>query len=255
MTNMKLPMTRDFSNLNFASFKLLALDNTLSLYEKIGFPVSYRLGYEEFIFTDIKTKLPSLNGTEKTVLDIGAGCSHLAHMLIEHCEQHQHNLLLADSQPMLDHLPNSDFIHKVSGMFPDTVEQIKQYTPNGVDIILCYSVLQYLNIDVDLYHAVHTMVDLLNPGGELLIGDIPNSTKRKRFFSSAQGIAFHKEFTGQDVLLFACETEPAVGSIDDTKILSIIEYVRTIGADAYVLPQAQNLPMANRREDIVIRKP
>src|SRR5256885_8167314 len=31
-----------------------------------------------------------------------------------------------------------------------------------------------------------------------LIGDIPNVSQRKRFFSSPAGIKFHQEFTGRD---------------------------------------------------------
>jgi hypothetical protein len=38
-------------------------------------------------------------------------------------------------------------------------------------------------------------------------------------------------------------------------IVAILSRARAAGADAYVVPQAPNLPMANRREDILIRLP
>ncbi len=46
-----------FQNLDFASFKELAKDKTLSPHEKIGFPDSYRAGKEAIIFDDIRAKL------------------------------------------------------------------------------------------------------------------------------------------------------------------------------------------------------
>ena len=45
-------------------------------------------------------------------------------------------------------------------------------------------------------------------------------------------------------------------SIDDAVvILSLVARATSQGFDAYVLPQHRDLPMANRREDIVIRRP
>ena len=64
-----------FANLAFEDFKKLAQDETLTKYERIGFPDSYRSGIEEVIFQDILTKLPLLNELKMNVLDIGPGCS------------------------------------------------------------------------------------------------------------------------------------------------------------------------------------
>jgi hypothetical protein len=43
--------------------------------------------------------------------------------------------------------------------------------------------------------------------------------------------------------------------IDDAVVMSLIQRARAQGFDAYVLPQSQALPMANRREDILIVRP
>lgn len=51
---------KKYQKLTYASFREMANDNNLSKYEKIGFPDSYREGYEEAIFKDIKTKLENL---------------------------------------------------------------------------------------------------------------------------------------------------------------------------------------------------
>ncbi len=74
-------------------------------------------------------------------------------------------------------------------------------------------------------------------------------------FSSPAGVKFHREFTGT-------ETSPEVvfnrverGQIDDAVVLSLLARARAEGCDAYVVPQRDDLPMANRREDILVRKP
>jgi hypothetical protein len=58
------------------------------------------------------------------------------------------------------------------------------------------------------------------------------------------------------------EEEPVVdynklepNQIDDSVILSIVMRARSQGFDAYIVPQNENLPMANRREDILITRP
>ena len=43
--------------------------------------------------------------------------------------------------------------------------------------------------------------------------------------------------------------------IDDTVVFALLQRARAQGFDAYVLPQNPKLPMANRREDILITRP
>jgi hypothetical protein len=89
----------------------------------------------------------------------------------------------------------------------------------------------------------------------MLIGDIPNVSKRKRFFSSETGVRFHKEFmrTADDPTVSFNQIEH--DQIDDSIVFSILGRARAAGFDAYVLPQGRALPMANRREDILIQRP
>lgn len=96
---------------------------------------------------------------------------------------------------------------------------------------------------------------LLNDGGQIIIGDIPNVSKRKRFFASNNGIKSHQEFmktTEKPVVNFICIEE---GKIDDSLLMSIILKCQASGFDAYVVPQSKNLPFANGRDDLIIRKP
>lgn len=241
--------------MRFDDFRKRARDQTLSPYEKIGFPDAYRQGKEEAIWRDILGKLRNLESTEKTVLDIGPGCSNLPNMLIELCRRNRHQLILIDCQEMLDHLPDEPFIVKVPGRYPDECRWLFEQYAGKVDVVLCYSVLHHMFGDVDICSFLDLSLGLLAEGGEMLIGDVPNISKRKRFFSSPAGIRYHQRFTGRDDIPEVRFNVPEPGHIDDAVMLSLILRCRLAGFDAYWLPQPDGLPMSNRREDILIRRP
>ena len=243
-----------FLNLDFRGFAELAKDATLSKYEKIGFPDSYRAGHEAAIFADIAAKLPSLARPNRLVLDIGPGCSDLPAMMIELCQRQGHELVLVDSQEMLALLPERPFIRKIAGLYPRCGAQLADYA-GRVDAILCYSVLQYVFVDANVFDLVDLSLSLLAPGGEMLIGDIPNISKRKRFLASEEGVAFHRRYAGDQSRPEVAFNRVEPTHIDDSVVLALLARARAAGAHAYVVEQAAGLPMANRREDIVIRKP
>ena len=244
-----------FEKLTFEGFKKLAKSDDLSPYEKIGFPNSYREGKEEIILSDIVSKLGNLSKRNQTVLDIGPGCSGLAFMIIDLCRRQGHTLLLADSEEMLDHLPDEDFIIKLAGLYPrDCADLFNRYA-SKVGVILTYSVLQYVFVESNIFDFLDHSLTLLAEGGQMLIGDIPNVSKRKRFFSSKNGARFHQAFTQTEEIPSVNFNTIEAGQIDDAVILSLLLRCRASGCDAYVLPQGAELPMANRREDILIMRP
>lgn len=251
---MKTDDYKKFADLAFDDFRRMAGDDSLSQYERIGFPDSYRAGKEEAIFDDITSKLPALAGRGKVVLDVGPGCSGLPFMLVELCRRQGHTLLLADSAEMLARLPEEPFVRKFPAYYPRSEELFAGYS-GRVDVLLCYSVLHYVFAESNLWDFLDASLQLLADGGQMLLGDVPNVSKRRRFFSSAAGVEFHREFT-------KTETSPEVafnrverGQIDDAVVLSLVARARAEGCDAYVVPQREDLPMANRREDILVRKP
>jgi hypothetical protein len=243
-----------FANLTFDDFRRMAEDDSLSRYEKIGFPDSYREGKEQAIFQDIRPKLPLLDESGRVVLDIGPGCSELPLMLIEQCREHGHQLLLVDSAEMLKHLPDEPFVRKLTAYFPACDELFSEYRER-VDVILVYSVLHYIFAESNVWDFLDRSLELLKAGGLMLIGDVPNVSKRKRFFGSERGIRFHQEYTGTAELPELSFNRIERGSIDDTVVMSLVGRARAQGFDAYLLPQREDLPMANRREDILIRRP
>ncbi len=243
-----------FSGIGFDDFRQMAKEDGLSKYEKIGFPDEYRKGKEEAIFQDIKAKLPSLLEKGKTVLDIGCGCSDLAHYLIEHCKAHGHRLVLIDSEEMLGLLPDADGVRKVPAYYPNCPELIDELS-GKVDALICYSVFHYVFAESNTWAFLDRSLKLLAPGGHFLIGDIPNVSKRKRFFASETGVRFHQEFMQTSEAPKVNFNQIEEGTIDDGVMMALIMRARLAGFDAYIVPQPDDLPMANRREDILIVRP
>ena len=246
---------RRFEDLRFDDFREMAGNDSLSRYEKIGFPNSYREGYERAIFDDVLAKLHGLRREGGTVLDIGPGVSELPDMLISHCQDHGHELLLADAPEILQMLPDRKFIKRYPGRFPEEAGRLIEDHVEKVDVILCYSVLHYIFVEGNIFEFLDKAVSLLAPGGEMLVGDIPNISMRKRFFASPAGIEYHQAFTGTTEypdVEFNC-LEP--GKIDDGLLAGLMARYRSSGLHVWLMPQAPSLPLSNRREDLYIRKP
>lgn len=244
-----------FKNLTYEGFKELAGDKTLSCYEKIGFPNEYRQGKEQAIFQDILQKIPRLQEPGKVVLDIGCGCSELPHMIIDFCEQADHELIMIDSAEMLELLPDRPRVKKLAAYFPEECADFLDEYAGKVDVIICYSVLHYIFAETNLFSFLDSALSLLREEGALLMGDIPNISKRKRFFASSTGIAYHKEFMQTNESPEVRFNNIEAGQIDDAVIFALLQRARSAGFDAYVLPQSPVLPMANRREDVLICRP
>ncbi len=244
-----------FKDLTFDGFRALARAEGLSCYQQIGFPDSYRRGVEADILRDICAKLPALQDQGKVVLDVGPGCSELPHMLIELCRRRGHTLILCDSAEMLAHLPDGPSVVKVPGRYPMEAGRVFAEFGGRVNALLCYSVLHYVFAEQPLFEFLDRSLELLTDGGRMLLGDVPNVSKRKRFFRSAAGVRHHREFTGTDETPQVEFNTPEPGKIDDAVLFSILARCRATGFDAYVLPQPPELPMANRREDILIHRP
>lgn len=245
----------DFSKLNFDDFRELAKDPSLSRHEKVGFPDEYRDGNEEAIFLDVRAKLSNLSASTKTILEIGPGCSKLPLMLSDLCSKNINDLIFVDSAEMLAHLPNGPHISKFEGAFPDAISNDFEKLTGKIDVIIAYSVIQYVFTGGNLWDFIDRCLVLLSAGGEILFGDIPNISMRKRFFSSEAGAVSHYNYTGSSERPEVIFNNLEIGQMDDSVVLAILARVRSQGFHAWVVPQSHSLPMANRREDILIRKP
>ena len=245
---------RRFERLTFDDFRRMAKDPSLTDAEKIGFPDSYRLGKEDVIYEDIAEKLTLLQDRGRVVVDIGPGCGALPKRLLEACRQHDHKLVLIDSQEMLDQLPDEPFVKKIAARFPhcpDTLNELR----GKVDIVLSYSVLHYIFSEANVWSFFDCALSLLAPGGQLLLGDIPNISKRMRFFASEAGLAYHRAFTGDGSMPVVAFNRIEHDKIDDSVLVGLLSRARASGFDAYLVRQGSKLPMANRREDLLVERP
>jgi 2-polyprenyl-3-methyl-5-hydroxy-6-metoxy-1,4-benzoquinol methylase len=238
----------------FAEFSARALDPRLSRYAKIGFPDEYRAGKAPVILADITSKLTNLRKTGQKVLDVGAGCSDLPECLVEYCGTHDQELVLVDSAEMLDQLAAWPHVTKVTGQFPACIDAVLAASQT-YDAILVYSVIQYVFTEGNIWNFVDALAGLLAPNGQLLIGDIPNASMRRRFLSSAAGRAYHETHFGSAAPPEMTFNRLDPGSIDDAVVLGCIARLRAAGFDAFLMPQQPDLPMANRREDILVHRP
>jgi hypothetical protein len=251
---MTLTATNRFAGIGYEGFRRLALQEGLSVYERIGFPDDYRQGHEAAIFADIRQKLTNLDCANATVIDIGPGCSDVPRALIDLCESMGHALTLIDSPEMLSLLPGGPRLNKIPAMYPNCAQALKPLQGH-VDAMLCYSVLQYILVDAAFFRFLDVSLSLLAPGGQFLIGDIPNNSKRKRFFASETGVQFHREFMNTNDSPEVNFNQIEHDQIDDAVVIALLQRARSAGFDAYVVPQSPALPMANRREDILIIRP
>lgn len=243
------------ASLRYEDFKALAAEEGLSPHERIGFPDEYREGQEDAILADLTSKASNLAVPASGIVDIGCGCGVLAQRMIDYCTEMKHRLVLVDSSEVLRRLPDSPHVRKAAGRFPDESAPALAELCGHADVVIAYSILHYVVLDSNPFDFLDRALQLLAPGGQLLIGDVPNLSMRRRFFSSEAGRAFHKAFMETD-------TDPEVsfntlepGKIDDAVVLGMLMRARTAGFDAFVVPQRQDLPMSNRREDLLFRRP
>lgn len=159
---------------------------------------------------------------------------------------------MMDSKEMLDNLPDGDYI-KVPAKFPECQDFIEAHK-NSFDVIVIYSVLHHVFFHQNVFSFLDNAVYLLKNQGELLLGDIPNISKKKRFLSSKYGAEFYKKWnqTNEDPVVEWQSLEKL--QIDDSFIINILMRYRNMGCETYLLPQAENLPMCYTREDILIKK-
>lgn len=241
--------------LTYEGFRELARDGSRSPHEKVGFPDSYRAGREEAILRDIRSKLTNLDSPGRRFLDIGPGCAGLPRMLLNLCREKGHQAVLVDSPEMLSQLPDEPFATKFEGRFPEECQPLLAGSLGRFDAILVYSVVQYVFRESNLFAFFDACLESLAEGGQLLVGDIPNRSMRKRFFSSETGIRFHQAFTGTGERPAVAHNVLEPGHIDDGVVIGLVLRARAAGFDAFLMPQSPDLPMANRREDLLVRRP
>lgn len=192
---------------------------------------------------------------EDSFLDIGCG---LGLNLLEINK-------IASKCTACDH-PN--IINRLKSKYPDLKADfygenfLEAQIDNRFTKILAYSVLPALPDSKTVYAFVDKALSLLEPNGRMLLGDLANEDKKKRFLTSQRGAQFQKEWEAmredsgneQDIASFLSSNDQAV-TMNDDLIIDLLRHIRGKGYSAYLLSQPQNLPFGNTREDILVEAP
>ncbi len=134
--------------------------------------------------------------------------------------------------------------------------------PRKYKKVNCYSVLPVMPDEKTLYAFVDKIIDLMEPDGMALLGDLANTDKRARFVTSKRGAAFQAEWekrqaaaNDEDKISKFVDPAEKVIVMGDQDVLKLAAHIRTRGYHAYIMNQPSNLPFGNTREDIVIVGP
>ena len=219
---------------------------------------------EASILSDILLKI-DVKPTQE-ILDIGCGASNLTHLLLQYFSNLDCQITINDINEIIEVL-EKDFlvpsglknVTKYKGFFPyDFKIENKLF-----DRILLYSVLHYSSTPEIL---VEEAVKLLNTNGILLLGDLPNISKKGKFLTSNKGKKFEANYKNVNIenlphyndhfdFVSQMKNDKNYYSlIDDSFIYEIYRKYTHLGYDVYILPQSDNLPFSYTRQDIIIRK-
>jgi len=209
---------------------------------------------ERLIVPDVISKLDIQ--PEDQLLDIGCGVGLLLLPLS----------FLVEGSVGIDHPDVIEVVRRRAG--GDEIELVGanfldvELSPRRFDKILIYGVVQYLETEEELLAFLAKAVNLLSPGGRMLIGDIPNADRKSRFLDSDFGKAFTREWaknsgnapSGGSASIEMFPPDPIVEFTDEL-VCRLLLFVRQMGLDAFVMPQPPELPFGFTREDMVIVAP
>lgn len=202
---------------------------------------------EREIVRDVMAKLDIRS--DDSVLDIGCGVGLLAGPLS----------FIASSVTGVDHAEVIEVLRKrcpgveaLSGDFGEVNLGDRKYSK-----ILIYNVAQALPDKQSVASFLKKALDHLHPGGRLLVGDMPNIDKKRRFQSTRFGVEFEKMWAsrnGSSSTFVTDDLLPEDRRIEftDEVVASIFLQVRSWGYDVFVLPQPEHLPWGFTREDLLI---
>jgi SAM-dependent methyltransferase len=210
---------------------------------------------ERLVLPDVAAKLAVRPGDE--LLEIGCGPGRLLIPMS----------FLVRRAVGIDH---PDVIARLKAAFPSpeltTIgANFLDYRPGpgeAYDKILIYSVVSSLADAAEAFAFVEKAMGLLKPGGRLLVGDIANVDRKRRFLATRFGQEFDRRWKEQQRAAGAVPAESERDRLwqpdhsafdpDDAFVCELLRRARGHGFDAYCLPQVPELPYGQTREDVLI---
>ena len=208
---------------------------------------------EETILNDIWKKISQKSNQD--ILDLGCGCGPLANLIIERCILNSHSLTMMDQELVLSKISssnqNSNRVKLVPGIFPYESNLLGQ---QSFDSIILYGVI---HITTDPINFIYSLTEFLKPGGHLLIADIPNSDKKKRFLLTNHGKQIDKDYRSKFIpnnnVMSSTASKPLI-EFDDRFVTTLLGLIRAKGYESFLLPQPVGLPFCFTRDDILVVK-
>lgn len=205
---------------------------------------------ERRILADVLSKLALQ--PEDRLLEIGCGSGNLL-IPLSH---------FVSASVGIDNAPAIERMHARAPLN----EQLKGIAGNFLELtldeapfnkILVYSVLHYLSGADEVLRFIDRTLALCAPGGRVLLGDLTNRDRKQRFAASSAGkrtsAAWQAQIAGAGGHAFdTLPSDSQLVAIDDALEFSILKHVRSLGHEAYLLPQPPELPFGGSREDILI---
>lgn len=191
--------------------------------------------------------------TTDSLLDIGCNCGDVTIPLSFMCDK----VTVVDGPGPIARIKRrtSDYnkFTYVEGDFLEVDIQEK------FDCIIAIGVLLYVNPFEKKVEFIQKALDMLKPGGRLLISDIVNNDRKKRFANSEKGKevdqAYREKFqlfTEEDVAISKHKFEGEF--LNDVQLMEVLLKFRERGYETYLLPQSPELPFGYTRDDILIKK-
>jgi SAM-dependent methyltransferase len=204
------------------------------------------------IFVDISFKI-DLKKNDK-ILDIGCGDCQIT----KYYKKYTSYIDAIDHQEIIGKCKKKfNFINFHEGNFLN----YKDFNNKKFDKIVAYSVVHYLSNISEFHKFIKKALKLLKPGGILLLGDVPNVSKKKRFIKSPFYLKInsswnkkknsYRNIATKKLLL---NSDDSLLKFDDLTLLKIVKKYNSKNVETYYLHQNNGLYLNNTRIDLLIKK-
>lgn len=238
------------SRVSFDNYSELANSESISNTEAAG-RFTFQQDSERRMLSDVLLKLELI--PTDSLLEIGCGPGALLVPLSGFCAQSAG----IDNEGAINRLKGrfakDSGIKCIIGDFLDMDLPVSQF-----DKILINSVLHCLSNKSEVLAFIERGLSILRPGGRMLIGDIPNISKKARFLASKRGeqvLSEWSELVQNSPITHPLESmthDDQIVVFDDDFVLEILAFIRKQGFEAFLLPQPLSLPFGGSREDVLV---
>lgn len=238
------------SSISFENYSHIASLADVSNTEAAG-RLAFQQEAERRILSDVLVKLDIL--ASDTLLEIGCGPGNLLVPLSNFCAQ----AVGIDNEGAITRLKNRFAKDtEITCMFGNFLDMNLPATP--FDKILIYSVLHCMSNRDEVLNFIERALSILKPGGRMLLGDVPNVSKKSRFGNSKSGQETAKNWAeqmkeaGGSHPLEKMESDSQLITFDDALVFDLMAFIRGKGFETFILPQPIDLPFGGSREDILV---